>query len=327
MRKPKRRNQLMLSFLILFVFLFVNNTSLFTKERDAKPLLLAHRGLGQTFPMEGIEADTCTASRIYVPEHDYLENTIPSMKAAFEAGADIVELDIKPTKDGQFAVFHDWTLDCRTNMEGSVKDYTMDQLKSIDIGYGYTADQGKTYPFRGKGVGLMPSLDEVLATFPEGEFLIHIKSTDPEEGKLLADYLSGLPLKRLNQLTVYGDEQPISALKSQLPLRVMSMDTLKSCLVSYAGAGWSGYLPSVCRNTQLHIPEKYARYLWGWPDKFLNRMDSINTRVILVAGDGGWSEGFDSIADLQRLPDHYSGGIWTNRIDVIAPEFTIHKPD
>lgn len=326
MRKLKRWNKTILFFLVLVVFLFVNNTSLFTKERDAKPLLLAHRGLGQTFSMEGIKADTCTASRIYVPEHAYLENTIPSMKAAFEAGADIVELDIKPTKDGQFAVFHDWTLDCRTNMEGSVKDYTMDQLKNIDIGYGYTADQGATYPFRGKGVGLIPSLDEVLTEFPDGAFLIHIKSTDPDEGKLLADYLSGLPVNRLTQLTVYGDDSPIRTLKSQLPsLRVMSKDTLKSCLVSYAGAGWSGYLPSVCRNTELHIPEKYARYLWGWPDKFLNRMDSINTRVILVAGDGGWSEGFDSVLDLQRLPDDYSGGIWTNRIDVIAPEFTIKK--
>ena len=36
------------------------------------------------------------------------------MRAAFAAGADIVELDIHPTTDGQFAVFHDWTLDCRT---------------------------------------------------------------------------------------------------------------------------------------------------------------------------------------------------------------------
>ena len=47
-------------------------------------------------------------------------------------------------------------------------------------------------------------------------------------------------MKRLSQLTVYGDDEPIRALKSQLPsLRVMSMGTLKSCLASYAGAGWA----------------------------------------------------------------------------------------
>jgi hypothetical protein len=33
-----------------------------------------------------------------------------------------------------------------------------------------------TDPFRGKGVGLMPSLDEVLTRFPDREFLIDIKS-------------------------------------------------------------------------------------------------------------------------------------------------------
>ncbi len=316
----------MLFVLTVVVFLFLNNTSLFTEQRDGEPVLLAHRGIGQTFPMEGIEADTCTASRIYVPEHAYLENTLPSMEAAFAAGADIVELDVKPTKDGQFAVFHDWTLDCRTNVTGSISDYTMEELKHIDIGYGYTADEGVTYPFRGKGVGMIPSLDEVLTAFPDGEFLIHIKSTNPEEGKQLAEYLAGLPVKRLSQLAIYGDDAPIGILHTALPsLRVMSADSLKSCLVSYAGAGWSGYIPSVCRNTQLHIPEKYARYLWGWPDKFLNRMDGMNTRVFLVAGKGGWSEGFDTIEDLERLPDQYSGGIWTNRVDVIAPEFTLPK--
>lgn len=326
MRIRKSWRNVILVILIILGFLYVNNSSLFTKEREGEPLLLAHRGIGQTFPMEGIESDTCTASRIYIPEHAFLENTIPSMKAAFDAGADIVELDIKPTKDGQFAVFHDWTLECRTNAHGSVKDYTMEQLKSIDIGYGYTADQGATYPFRGKGVGLMPSLSEVLAAFPDGEFLIHIKSQDAGEGELLAAYLAQLPEDRLSRLTVYGDDAPISELKSRLPaLRVMSMDSLKSCLISYIGAGWSGYMPSVCRNTQLHIPEKYAPYLWGWPDKFLNRMDRINTRVILVAGDGGWSEGFDTVEDLKRLPKNYSGGIWANRVDVIAPELTIKK--
>ncbi|KKO53964.1 glycerophosphodiester phosphodiesterase [Paenibacillus sp. DMB20] len=316
----------MLFFVILFVFIYVNNTSLFTKERTAKPLLLAHRGLGQTFPMEGIESDTCTASRIYEPEHPYLENTIPSMKAAFEAGADIVELDIKPTKDGQFAVFHDWTLDCRTNAKGMVQDYTMDELKNIDIGYAYTADQGKTHPFRGKGIGLMPSLEEVLSSFPDNSFLIHIKSSDPGEGVQLAEVLSSLPKERLTRLTVYGGDEPIGMLKEKLPsIRVMSKASLKSCLVSYMGAGWTGYVPSVCRNTQLHIPEKFARLLWGWPDKFLNRMDAVDTRVIMVAGDGDWSEGFDSAQDLERLPDHYSGGIWTNRIDVIAPALKIEK--
>ncbi len=323
MEEPKLKKtlkRLFLFLLLLSLFIFLNNSSIFAKDREGDPLLLAHRGLGQTFSMEGIQGDTCTAARIFEPEHPYIENTIPSMEAAFENGADVVELDVKPSKDGQFAVFHDLTLECRTNAEGTTKEYTMAELKQLDIGYGYTADNGKTYPFRGKGVGLMPSLDEVLTHFPEESFLIHIKSDDPEEGIQLANVLSKLPEKRLTQITVYGGDQPIATIKEEIPtLRVMSKATLKSCLLPYIAVGWTGYIPSACEKTQLHIPEKIAPWLWGWSEKFLNRMDSVDTRVIVVAGDGGWSEGFDTPEDLKRLTANYNGGIWTNRIDKIAP--------
>ena len=66
------------------------------------------------------------------PDHSYLENTIPSMEAAFEAGADSVEFDVQLTKDGEFAVFHDWTLECRTGAEGrQIKDHTMTRTETI----------------------------------------------------------------------------------------------------------------------------------------------------------------------------------------------------
>jgi glycerophosphoryl diester phosphodiesterase len=306
--------------LVLIVFMFLNNTSLFTKNENREPFLLAHRGLAQTFPMEGILSDTCTAERIHEPEHPYLENTIPSMEAAFESGADMVEFDVQPTTDGEFAVFHDWTLECRTDGEGVTREHTMAELKQLDVGYGYTADNGKTFPFRGTGVGLMPTLDEVLTHFPEQSFLIHIKSNDPNEGEQLAAYLAKLPKGRTNNLSVYGGDEPIAALKKAQPdLRVMSMATLKSCLLPYIAVGWTGIIPSACEKTQLHLPEKYAPYIWGFPGKFLSRMEKADTRVILVAGDGGWSEGFDTKQDMKRLPEKYTGGIWTNRIDVIAP--------
>lgn len=310
-------------FLFLFVFIYLNNTSFFVaKPEKGKPLLVAHRGLGQTFPMEGITGATNTARIIYEPEHPYLENTISSMEAAFQACADIVELDVHPTKDGQFAVFHDWILDYRTDGAGVTREHTMAELKQLDIGYGYTADEGKTYPFRGKGVGLMPSLQEVLAYFPDGNFLIHIKSNDPQEGELMAEFLRNLPEERLARLTVYGGDRPVAVLAERLPqLRVMSMDTIKRALLSYLFLGWTGYIPQAIRNTHLHLPLKYARFLWGWPYRFLSRMEAVGTSVVLVLGDGKWSEGFDTLEDLEQLPANFTGGIWTNRIDRIGPAF------
>lgn len=305
---------------LLIAFMYVNNSSFLAKDREGSPTLLAHVGMGQTYPMEGIQNDTCTAERIYEPKHPYIGNTIPSMEAAFQNGADIVELDIHPTKDGKFAVFHDWMLDCRTDGEGVTREHTMEELKQLDVGYGYTADDGETYPFRGKGKGMMPSLDEVFTHFPNQPFLINIKSNDPEEGEQLAQYLSEFPKERLQEFAVYGGDKPINVLKEKLPeLHVMSMETLKDCLIPYATTGWTGYIPSSCKNTQLHIPEKYATWLWGYPAKFLQRMESVNTKVVLVAGDGGWSEGFDNKQDLERVPENYNGILWTNRVDQIAP--------
>lgn len=321
------RSKITWIFLAFFFFVYLNNSSLLAPKENKKPLLLAHRGLGQTFPMEGITGETNTARIIYEPEHPYLENTISSMEAAFRAGADIVELDVHPTKDGQFAVFHDWILNYRTDGEGVTREHTMAELKALDIGYGYTADDGKTYPFRGKGIGLMPSLREVLGYFPDRSFLIHIKSNDPQEGELMAAFLEALPGERLARLTVYGGNSPVAVLKERLPqLRVMSMTTLKRALLSYALLGWTGYVPAAIRDAQLHLPLKYARYLWGWPHRFLARMKAVDTRVILVLGDGKWSEGFDRAEDLQQLPAHYTGGIWTNRIDRIGPVFGTQSP-
>ena len=55
-------------------------------------------------------------------------------------------------------------------------EHTLEELQALDIAYGYTADGGGTYPFRGQGVGEMPSMDEVFETFPDGSFLIDIKT-------------------------------------------------------------------------------------------------------------------------------------------------------
>ncbi len=45
----------------LLIFLYFNNSSLFVPSGSEKPKLLAHRGLAQTFDMEGVTNETCTA--------------------------------------------------------------------------------------------------------------------------------------------------------------------------------------------------------------------------------------------------------------------------
>jgi glycerophosphoryl diester phosphodiesterase len=307
--------------LALAAVAYLNNTNLLAPPVTGSPVLLAHRGLHQTFPGDGLKADTCTAERILPPEHGYLENTLAAMQAAFAAGADVVELDVHPTTDGYFAVFHDWTLDCRTDGKGVTRERTLAELQALDIGYGYTADGGKTFAFRGKGVGLLPSLDQVLAAFPERRLLIDIKSNEPGDGEKLARRLARLPREQLARIMVYGGNRPVAAARALLPgLRTMSRASLQRCLLLYIALGWSGYVPAACRDSLLLIPINVAPWLWGWPTRFLQRLESAGAEVF-VAGpwDGGFSRGIDDAATLARLPAGYAGGIWTNRIDRIAP--------
>ena len=94
-------------------FVFLNNTSMLAPHKSGRPALLAHRGVAQTFSHAWLGMNDCTATRLDPSKNAYLENTIASMAASFNLGADVIELDIHPTTDGHFAVFHDWTVDCR----------------------------------------------------------------------------------------------------------------------------------------------------------------------------------------------------------------------
>ncbi|WP_064711011.1 glycerophosphodiester phosphodiesterase family protein [Rhizobium bangladeshense] len=300
---------------------YLNNTSLIAEHRRGKPVLLAHRGIAQRFDETDLKNDTCTASRMLPPKHDYLENTIPSIQAGFAAGADIVEIDVHPTTDGEFGVFHDWTLDCRTDGHGVTREHSMAEMRTLDIGYGYTADGGKTFPFRGRGIGMMPTLAQVLSTFPDRRFLINIKSRDPSEGEKLAAVLNRLPAARRAGIIVYGGDEPIDVLGRLTPdIKTASRKSLKGCLFGYIGYGWSGLLPDACKHRMMLVPINIAPWLWGWPDRFLNRMKDAGTEVFVLGPyrGGDFSTGIDDAAQLARLPQGYAAGIWTNEIEAIS---------
>ncbi|MCK1619731.1 glycerophosphodiester phosphodiesterase [Bradyrhizobium sp. 159] len=301
--------------------LYINNTSLLAPHRDGKPVLLAHRGMAQRFDERDLKSDTCTAARMLPTTHDYLENTLRSMRASFDAGADVLELDVHPTTDGEFAVFHDWTLDCRTDGHGVTREQSMASLKTLDVGYGYTADGGKTFPFRSKGVGMMPTLSDVFAAFPDRQFLVNVKSRDASEGEKLATVLNALPAERRRTIMVYGGDEPIDAIRRLSPdVRTISRAAIRTCLIRYIGYGWTGLVPAACRNAMVLVPINAAPWLWGWPDRFLARMNDVNSAVFVLGpySGGEFSTGIDTPETFARLPQGYSGGIWTNEIETIA---------
>jgi len=138
------------------------NTSLFVTELDQHSTrLIAHLGVHHIYAGSDRSADSCHASPAETFEHHFIENTLPSMQEAFGLGADVVEIDVHLTPEHVFAVFHDWTLDCRTDGIGVTHKHSFDALRALDVGY-WIDDGSGTYPLRGRARGLMPSLTGVF---------------------------------------------------------------------------------------------------------------------------------------------------------------------
>ncbi len=62
-----------------------------------------------------------------------VENTIPALEAVVPLHPDFVEIDIQQTKDGQFAVLHDPTLQRLAGLDKNVGDLTLAELEQITL--------------------------------------------------------------------------------------------------------------------------------------------------------------------------------------------------
>jgi len=314
--------RILIGLTVIVVAITVWNASWRVAPPEGGVQLIAHRGVHQTFSRDGLTNETCTAERIFAPTHGFMENTLASMRAAFAAGAGIVELDVHPTTDGHLAVIHDWTLDCRTDGTGVTRERDLAYLKSLDIGYGYTADGGRTYPLRGTGIGLIPELEEVFAAFPGERFLINYKSNEKREGDMLAAIIARQPAWRSAIWGAYGGDRPTFRTAELMEgVEVWSRRSITDCLLQYAALGWTGFVPEPCRDTAVMVPLNVAPFAWGWPDLFIRRMQDAGSQVILLgpygAGDPG-TAGIDTIDQLDAVPDTFAGYVWTNRIEVIG---------
>lgn len=73
----------------------------------------------------------------------YAENTLLSFHKAFDQGSDGLELDVHFSKDGELIVFHDFTMERMTKKRGYVFQYTLRELKEMQV---YFKDQKEKIP-------------------------------------------------------------------------------------------------------------------------------------------------------------------------------------
>jgi glycerophosphoryl diester phosphodiesterase len=96
------------------------------------------------------------------------ENTKAAFQMAIEEGVDMIELDVRMTRDFELVVHHDADLCRTTNGSGFVWEKTLDELKHLDAGSWYSSR------YAGERI---PTLQEVIDLLPGNVNLnIEIKS-------------------------------------------------------------------------------------------------------------------------------------------------------
>ncbi|MCY1719448.1 glycerophosphodiester phosphodiesterase family protein [Prolixibacteraceae bacterium Z1-6] len=63
----------------------------------------------------------------------YVENSIPAIQHAIDLGVDIIELDVKVTKDSVVVLNHDRTIDRTTTGKGDPEEYTWAELQEFKL--------------------------------------------------------------------------------------------------------------------------------------------------------------------------------------------------
>jgi len=87
--------------------------------------------------------------------------------------ADMLELDVRLTKDGVVVVIHDERVDRTTNGTGPVGSFSLRELQDLDAGHRFVDPDGRP-AYRGLGVQV-PTLEELLETFPDARLNVEAK--------------------------------------------------------------------------------------------------------------------------------------------------------
>jgi len=109
-----------------------------------KPWIIAHRGASGHAP----------------------ENTLAAFERAVQLGAGFIETDLHLTRDAQFVAIHDAALERTTNGRGSVRDFTLAELRRLDAGKWFDRE------YMGQRI---PTLDEVLDFARKNDVIFYLE--------------------------------------------------------------------------------------------------------------------------------------------------------
>ena len=137
------------------------------------------------------------------------ENSIQAIKNCIEMGVDMVEIDVRKTKDNQLVVIHDKTLNRTTTGRGLVSEWTLDSLKTLYL------KNGVGHPSKHK----IPTLREVLLV-AKGKILVNL---DKCYNYFDEAYNILIETETINQVVIKGFDKTIEQVNSDFGAKLDSI--------------------------------------------------------------------------------------------------------
>ena len=78
--------------------------------------------------------------------YEFPENTMLAMQKALEAGADMIEFDLRGTIENIPVVLHDKTIDRTSNGTGMPEEHTLSELKKLNFSWFLQDERPSTVP-------------------------------------------------------------------------------------------------------------------------------------------------------------------------------------
>jgi glycerophosphoryl diester phosphodiesterase len=290
------------------VLLSLVNASWIAAQPPGRLVVVARHGIVQ----QAAPGAGCEARRLRTAEgNDYIEDTLPSIYRAVKLGADAVEVDVQASADGRAVLFRDPDLGCRTDGTGAVRDHSLEALKRLDVGYGYTADGGRTFPLRGRGRGAMPTVEEALREVPRTEIIFRFVRDDPAEADALVAALRRAGGADPARFGFEGPPAVTARVRGLLAGAWTFAPQQGGCVPAYFRLGWTGMVPGACRGTTVALTLADRWQLWGWPNRFLGRMAAADSRVLMFgeAKDGALV-GITDVTQYEKVPSGFRGHLF-----------------
>lgn len=153
------------------------------------------------------------------------ENSLKGIQNAIDVGIEIVEIDIRATKDSELVVLHDATVDRTTNGNGSLNDFTLLELEQFNLYQGSLLTSEK-----------IPSLKEVLE-LSRGKIFLNLDIDNKASFNKVYELVDQYGM--LKQVMFYTKNDVIisNAIKTDSSVVVMPYINNKTTFNSYSNSG------------------------------------------------------------------------------------------